>query len=251
MTEKIDHRRATSETFESIYARLARVPIEKLPKPPRSWTDALIDWGRPVQGQTSAEVGCGSGFMSARLCDYGVAVTLVDISPSALAVAKRVFDHLGKACTLRQEDLFHLDGSVQYDLVWNAGVMEHFTGEERRKGIEAMGRCVCLGGRMIVMVPSARGLFYRWGKRRLEARNRWPYGIEYPIRTLVDCVPPGFTLIAEDQIGVWSQADRALGCPKWVKPLIRALAFGNDRNRFWKHLVGGYLLVSVFEKRSE
>lgn len=248
MDSSFDHKQASASVFEGIYSEAVKLPFDQIPKPPDYWSEAILAWSRPGQNQTSAEVGCGSGYMSLALAERGYEVTLIDIAPSALALAKRVFDHHGRSCDLRLADLFQMDDSVQYDLVWNAGVMEHFLPEEIQQGLESMGRAVKPGGRMIILVPSARGRLYRYGKARLEAKGRWTFGVEYPIETLVPYSIPGFKVVAEDQVGVWSQSDPGLGCPSWLHKLVGVVTRKNETSPFWKKILGGYLLVSVFEK---
>lgn len=246
MESGFDHRQASAEVFEGIYADALQRPVEDIPRPPAYWSEGLLRWADARPGQSSAEVGCGSGYMSLALDARGLQVTLIDIAPSALEVAKRIFDHHGRPCATRLADLFHMDGSEQYDLVWNAGVMEHFLPDEIRQGLASMGQAVKPGGRMIILVPSAKGLLYRWGKRRLERKGRWAYGVEYPQATLAPFTPPGFRLLAEDQIGVCGQAE--LGAPAWARKAVVAVTGGNEFHPFWKRLLGGYLLVSVFVK---
>jgi SAM-dependent methyltransferase len=130
------------------------------------------------------EVGCGSGIRTLALLrdfeDYPLDATLVDTSVSALLLAKKNAEGNKLKANFILADGFKLPFPKTFDIVWNEGVNEHFTGERRRRIFEEMSRVCKKRGQVIVIVPNTLNLPYRLTKRMLEASGRWIYGFERP-----------------------------------------------------------------------
>lgn len=128
------------------------------------------------------EVGCGSGIRTISLAkELLVSPTLLDFSPVALVLAEenakrnKIEVKLVNANAL---DVPFTDNS--FDIVWNAGVNEHFNGEDRQKVFNEMARICRPNGQVIVIVPNALNIAYRLWKRVLMIQDRWSYGFESP-----------------------------------------------------------------------
>lgn len=104
------------------FTDLDQYHFEKLHHLPR-----LIDFNG-YKGQRVLDVGCGAGTDLVRFARGGALVTGVDISPSAIALARRNFDLQGLTADLREADGEHLpfpDGI--FDLVFAHGVVQYTT----------------------------------------------------------------------------------------------------------------------------
>ncbi len=133
----------------------------------------------PPAGRSFCEVGSGSGTTSGALAGMGAKVTLVDISPKSLAFARRHFEGKGLRAAYAIQDGLRLgfrDGS--FDVVWNGGVIEHFTDDGKIALIREMYRVTRPGGLLLIVVPNAIGLPFRLGKWIAERRGKWIFGFE-------------------------------------------------------------------------
>ncbi len=133
----------------------------------------------PPAGRTFCEVGCGSGTTSAALAKLGARVTLVDLSPKALDFARGQFAKLGlPADSIRQNGLRMGVRDGAFDVVWNGGVIEHFTDEGKLGLMREMWRITRPGGLLVILVPNADGWPFRLGKWIAERRGKWIFGFE-------------------------------------------------------------------------
>jgi SAM-dependent methyltransferase len=102
------------------FSDLDHYHFEKLHHLPR-----LIDFDA-YRGKNVLDVGCGAGTDLARFAKGGAIVSGVDLSSSAIALAKQNFAQQGLAGDLREADGEHLpfaDGS--FDLVFAHGVVQY------------------------------------------------------------------------------------------------------------------------------
>lgn len=109
------------------------------------------------------EAGCGSG-KGSLLLKSNINLTLVDISDEALNLAQSLAKKLNKDDKIKyiQANLFDLTlQNNSYDLVWNAGVIEHYNELEVKSLIEEMARVTKVGGYLIIGVPNPRSLAYK------------------------------------------------------------------------------------------
>ncbi|MDD5038126.1 MAG: class I SAM-dependent methyltransferase, partial [Dehalococcoidales bacterium] len=132
------------------------------------------------------EVGCGSGIYTLALLrnmpNYpDNTAVLVDYSPIALGVARKNGEKNSVIVNLVLADAFKLPfPNGTFDIVWNAGVNEHFKGEERQSIFNEMARVCKSKGQVVVIVPNSLNMAYRLWKRVLTARGKWQYGFEMP-----------------------------------------------------------------------
>jgi len=133
----------------------------------------------PPDGRTFCEVGCGSGTTSAALGKLGGKITLVDISSKALAFAGGRCAQLGlDTHSIRQNGLQMGFRDETFDVVWNGGVIEHFTDDGKIALIREMWRVTRPGGLLVILVPNAHGWAFRAGKWLAERRGKWIFGFE-------------------------------------------------------------------------
>lgn len=140
-----------------------------------------------IEGKEILECGSGSGRVSLRMASRGAKITLLDKSPVALGVALRLSRQQSVSVDLVQSDIFSMPfPDAQFDMVWNAGVLEHFEGAEQIKILKEMKRVCKPGGDVVVIVPYAGNPLYRAAKWWSEKTGRWIYGRETPSITLTD-----------------------------------------------------------------
>ncbi|WP_020616854.1 class I SAM-dependent methyltransferase [Paenibacillus daejeonensis] len=193
------------------------------------------------------EAGSGTGKISLRLAEDGADVTLVDYSEPAIVNSQRAFQKSGQSGRFLVADIRDIrlpDNSI--DLVWNAGVLEHFTREEKITILQEMARLTKPDGTVLIFTPSARCLPYLAGKYAAEQQGIWMYGVEEPVWSLQEeFTASGITLIEETHIGFSNSLDFLdfIGGSHAVKSwLSQWYASLSDQER---EAHAGYLLVSV------
>ena len=141
---------------------------------------------RTRPGGRVLEAGCFTGLTSALLAEAH-RCTLLDLSPEVVDVAKQVFDRLGIEGDFSVGDLFAMpfdDGT--FDVVFNAGVLEHFKASQRRAALREMSRVTATGGLICVGIPNHHSTPYRLAYLLRRATRRWPYPPEKKIRSMGD-----------------------------------------------------------------
>ena len=143
----------------------------------------IIDLSR--DGETVLETGCGSGVLSAEIALADRDVSVCDFSQPILDRVKLLF----KISRLNEPKIFHVDLTKplpfednQFDVIWNSGVLEHWTDDELRPIIIEIARCAkrCV----IALVPNERSVFYRYGRESAEKHGIAPWGREMPRSSL-------------------------------------------------------------------
>src|SRR3954451_9104427 len=110
------HQPGTREFFQD----LDRYHFEKLHHLLR-----LVDFDG-YRGKRVLDVGCGAGTDLTRFAKGGAIVSGVDISPSAIALARQNFSQQGLEADLREADGEHLPyGDGTFDLVFAHGVVQY------------------------------------------------------------------------------------------------------------------------------
>ena len=210
----------------------------------------------PLAGKSVCEAGCGSGRISQRLHQAGADVTCLDISKKALELSRRAIGN--------DERAHYVEGSIlsmpkqsQFDAIWNAGVLEHFKPEQQRTALQQFGSVLKPGGRAIILTPYKWSLPYRVAKWRMERSASWPYGPEVPVSTLRDVTPRNLLLKVEYTVTFLPFFLDADKIAKGAAPICRMLRKAASRfdtktlmriDRVLSGTLGGYLLVSVFER---
>ncbi len=107
------------------------------------------------------EAGCGSGgttFYLSNLIKINP-LYLVDISSNALAFARSLENQtLASNIHYINSDIFKMKIQRKFDLVWNVGLIEHYTPKEIEQIIYKMHKTTAVGGVMIVGIPNRRSI---------------------------------------------------------------------------------------------
>lgn len=213
----------------------------------------LKEIGDPV-GKTLIEGGCGTGRISAELARRGAHVTCLDITAEALDLARLNLKDYPTA-EFVQGSILSMPRGKLYDIVWNSGVMEHFTVADQQKIVEEFLAVLKPGGKIVMLIPYSFCVPYRLAKFALEVTKKWPYGREIPYRTFAGYMPKQGYLYPEYTVSFLPFfMDFFKFCPPLKRP-CQALTrwvmrtWGGERfariDRVFSRLLGGYLIVSV------
>jgi SAM-dependent methyltransferase len=223
-----------------------------------------------IAGKAVLEAGSGSGRISLRLAKERARVFLLDNSPEAINVSRKLFREDNEKAAIVCASIFQIpyrDNS--FDIVWNGGVIEHFVSDELDAVLKEMIRVSKEKGLVIAIYPSAKSALHTFGKFIIERMVEYPFGREVPIRTLKDRISNlgckltkeeysiGFILLG---VGMFKRLSLLPGGRIFYaisvilgKALCRldASFLGNILRKtdlLLSKLFGGYLLISVFQK---
>jgi hypothetical protein len=169
----------------------------------------------------------------------------LDNAQDSVALVSAAAQALHSSCEVRladaEKELPFADSA--FDVVFQAGLLEHFHAEERIRLCKIWGR---VAKRMISIIPNAASLAYRLGKARMEHRGTWPYGLELPQYSLAqDFAAAGFNLTAEYTVG---ERHALEFLPKW-HPLRLILSRIFSKGWLSDNAGQGYLLVTIGKKQ--
>jgi SAM-dependent methyltransferase len=123
----------------------------------RQHTQRLRRWLPLSHSAPILDVGCGGGAVLSALRRLGYhAVEGIDVSPTQVAAAA------GRGITgvqLASADDYLVGADRRYALITAFNVLEHQTREELFALLDAIHRALAPGGRLIAVVPNAKGLF--------------------------------------------------------------------------------------------
>lgn len=198
------------------------------------------------QDKKILEAGSGSGRISLRLGLEGAQITLLDYSDKALEISQNLFAKYNVKASWVKADLTQplpFD-SDSFDIVWNAGVMEHFSTEEQ---LLITGRIYQISAQFHTFNPYAYSIPYRIGKWAAEKSHSWPYGQEYPVQSMISVLTQaGFETTKEYAIAPQVALDFFGFLGGYTDKLFRMFLDDlneHDRQNMLNQL-GGYLLYS-------
>jgi ubiquinone/menaquinone biosynthesis C-methylase UbiE len=210
---------------------------------------------KDFKGKKVIEVGSGPGSISCVLASHGAEITLLDISLNALKLAQSIFKNSEEQPKLICGSAFQLPFQDNcFDVVWNAGVLEHFTHINQKEILDEMHRICKVNGNVITLNPYAKAWIYRLGKWVLEKKGMLACKYEVPISTLkwyFKTLPQAY-LVKEYSMGMIVQLHflrvlftfnqyLASGCSLLIRVLNKLFGF---MDRF-----PGYWLITVSKKQ--
>ncbi len=166
------------QKWDNYYATL---PMLEIDGSMRDFGDDLAE--RIVEllprGGKVLEAGCGAGWQSLALAQRGrFDVTLMDFSSEALAYAERTFAHYRLPAEFVGGDVFSI-GEPKYDLVFNAGVLEHYSFDQQVAFLRGMASRSTKY--VLALVPNRMCYWYWLWRTQHSARGGWPFGKEMPM----------------------------------------------------------------------
>jgi SAM-dependent methyltransferase len=192
--------------WRTIYENSGIPDFEKLIHNPSEWQVSLADKLRvSVSSGSILEAGCGFGVTSL-LIGSGAQRTLLDLEPKAIETARKLFDWAGQSAEFAVGDLFNMRfPDNAFDVVFNAGVLEHFDTAGRCEALREMARVTKPGGIVSVALPNHFSVPYRFAYEYRKARGKWPYPDEEKIFdfseelvTITDLIPLTRETICEE-----------------------------------------------------
>lgn len=165
------------EKWKQYYAAIAAIEtdedIELFNRDFSGLVDRLLPGGGDV-----LEAGCGAGVQSLALARLGkFKINLLDFSDEALKHARRLFRKEKLAAKFMNGDMME-PGEPQFDLVFNLGVLEHYTFEEQValvRGMASRSR-----GYVLAVVPNQLCYWYWLWRIQAAGAESWEYGKEVP-----------------------------------------------------------------------
>jgi len=130
------------------------------------------------EGGCILEAGCGAGEQSLALAKTTrYEVTLLDFSTEAINRARQAFEKGNLPAKFLVEDAFQ-HGKPEYDLVFNAGVLEHYSFDQQvslLRGMASRSKKYVL-----VLVPNYQNYWYWLWRIQKTGQGLWPFGKEIP-----------------------------------------------------------------------
>lgn len=204
---------------------------------------ALLDMLTPPSGASVAEAGCEFGVTSFLLTRPAEKVAL-DYNEVALMQARALWIDQDPAATAVCADLFALDPSLfgRFDLVFNAGVIEHYEFNDRVRMIDSMLRMAKPGAPVVVAFPNHLSFPYRIAYLVRRWLRIWRFPAEFKLPDLraeakaAGAQHPLRVVLAEDSIRYWSDPWYL----RWLKiPIVIISAISKPE---------GYLTVCVLRR---
>jgi len=206
------------QKWDSYYASL---PMLEIDEPMRMFGEELAERIHELLPPDSEvlEAGCGAGWQSLVLAKAGkLRPTLMDFSPEALNYAKRSFKEHNLSAKFECQDVFAA-GEPQYDMVFNAGVLEHYAFDEQvafLRGMASRSKKYVLA-----LVPNRRCYWYWLWRLQRSSGGQWPFGKEMPMANLSEA----FESAGLQFLGHWH------GGTQWSEFFIKDLAGIDDQLR--------------------
>lgn len=238
-----ENRLTSSEWAEHYNPSILDGLVESLEKKQLTWQTREM-MKLTVPRERVLEIGSGTGATSLYLSLNGRACTALDFAQPCLDLSAQAASRLNCGLTTVFADAtMELPFETNaFDMVFQAGLLEHFEQEDRIKLLRLWGR---VGRRMVSIIPNAASLAYRVGKALMEKNGTWTYGLELPQYSLVgEFAKAGFRVTEEYTIG----ENHALEFLPKHHVLRYILKWWLRHNPCEDNCGQGYLLVTVGEK---
>jgi SAM-dependent methyltransferase len=130
-------------------------------------------------GARILEAACGSGLQSLELAKrQQFQLTLMDFSINALTCARQIFQKSGVSAEFQVADIFTPPAIQPFDLVYNAGVLEHYEFSRQVEFLQGMAK---LSSRYLLVLVPNRDCYWYWIYRiQKAASGQWSFGYERP-----------------------------------------------------------------------
>lgn len=187
------------------------------------------------------EVGCELGVTTLLLCDK-FDKTLLDLNPLAIELTKKAHKALDKQANFIIADMFSMPiENKEFNILFNAGVIEHFSKEERKRAFKEYSRILKDDGVMFIAFPNHYSLPYRLAYKIRKLLNKWIYPDEYKIYNLEEEIESN-NLVLEERLTLSKKS--LMGWLNFLPPLKWLFQLIDKVYTF-----EGYLTVLVVRKK--
>ncbi|MBT2443903.1 class I SAM-dependent methyltransferase [Streptomyces sp. ISL-36] len=173
MTETSSHLRATAEAYDAVavlYADLVRKGLDGLPLD-RAVLAAFAELARATDAGPVADLGCGPGYMTAHLCDQGLDVFGVDLSPVMIDLARAAHPDLRfEVGSMAALDL--ADGALGGIVSWYSVI--HTPPQDVRSYLAEFRRVLAPGGILLLGFFESEGGPVTAFDHKVTTAYRWP-----------------------------------------------------------------------------
>jgi SAM-dependent methyltransferase len=168
--------------WKAFYQKHQPTDLQALLRGPSEWQLHLAEQVRDaVAGGSLLEAGCGLG-LTTFLVGGEARRFLMDREQSAVGMARALFATGGQEAFYACGDLLRMPFPDEvFDVVYNAGVLEHFDLPDRKAALLEMLRVTRTGGRVITAIPNHYSTPYRYAYLLKKRRGTWPYPDENKI----------------------------------------------------------------------
>ena len=188
------------------------------------------------------EIGCETGITTMLLSDK-YKKTLLDLNPLAIELTQKTHKKLQKDADFIIADMFKIPiENNQFDIVFNAGVIEHFNTKERTEAFKEYSRILKDKGVMFIAFPNHYSLPYRLAYKIRKLLKRWIYPDEFKIYDLEYEIKQN-NLILEERLTLSKKS--LMGWLNFLPPLKWFVQFLDKFYHF-----EGYLTVLKIRKKN-
>ena len=168
--------------WKTFYREQKPTDPQALLRRPSEWQVHLAGQVRDAAGGGSLlEAGSGLG-LTAFLAGGQSRRFLMDRERSAVGMARSLFAGGGQQAFFACGDLLRMPFPDEvFDVVYNAGVLEHFNFSDRKAALLEMLRVTKTGGKVIAAIPNHYSWPYRYAYLLKKRRGTWPYPDENKI----------------------------------------------------------------------
>lgn len=172
----------TPVDWKTFYKKHPPADLPALLRRPSEWQLHLAGQVRDaVGGGSLLEAGCGLG-LTTFLVGGPARRFLMDREQAAVGMARALFATGGQEAFYACGDLLRMPFPDDvFDVVYNAGVLEHFDLPDRKTALLEMLRVTRTGGRVIAAIPNHYSTPYRYAYLLKRRRGTWPYPDENKI----------------------------------------------------------------------
>ena len=204
--------------------------------------ESLAAIARPLAGLSALEIGCGSGPVSCFLAAKGLTVRGIDVSPTALDMARHQATQRGLAVRFDAADICCMpELTEQYDLVIDGHCLHYFVlDEHRRAALAAIRRLLKPDGLFLMETMVAHPQLIVRGNYRIDAKGVLsikvddPSGLEGAFASDGTWFAPHRRLLTQEQVtaechaaGLAIHSRRAVAQSDSRKPMLLQIRAGH------------------------
>ncbi len=230
------------EKWDAYYSQLPVIKEDPLIAEINVEFSKLITSLMPSGGK-SLELGCGAGWQSLALARTGkFEVTLLDFSAQALQYAKALFEQQGvKAETILRNGFE--PGAPDFDLVFNAGVLEHYPLKDQIELLKSMASYS--RKYVLVLIPNQQCYWYWIWRTKAASEANWPFGQEIPLKDVaIAFQQAGITYLGQAYFGeTWTES--LISSITGLEPSLRRSILEVHRNNLIPIEQRAYLIAAL------